>query len=93
MLQFITRAVDCADQAEVDHLWEALGTGGTTSRCGWLKDRYGLSWQIVPSRLPELFTSPDAAGRQRTMQAMMLMSKLDVAALEKAYAGKKAGSE
>jgi len=60
----ISLSVDCADQAEVDRLWEKLGEGGQYSRCGWLKDRYGLSWQIVPSRLPEFIGDPDKAGRQ-----------------------------
>jgi predicted 3-demethylubiquinone-9 3-methyltransferase (glyoxalase superfamily) len=83
----ISLSVDCADQAEVDHLWQALGHGGTYSQCGWLKDRYGLSWQIVPRQLPQLMTGRDAAGRQRTMQAMMQMSKLEIAVLEAAYKG------
>lgn len=81
----ISLFVDCADQEEVDVLWEKLGAGGSYSRCGWLKDRYGLSWQIVPSRLPELIGGPDRAGANRAMQAMLQMSKLEVAKLEAAY--------
>lgn len=83
----ISLVVDCADQAEVDRLWDALGAGGGYSRCGWLKDRYGLSWQIVPAQLPALLSGPNAEGRKRAMEALMQMSKLDIAVLEKAYAG------
>jgi predicted 3-demethylubiquinone-9 3-methyltransferase (glyoxalase superfamily) len=81
----ISLSVDCADQAEVDRLWEKLGEGGSYSRCGWLKDRYGLSWQIVPARLPELLGGPDKAGAGRAMAAMLGMAKIDIAALEAAY--------
>lgn len=81
-------SVDCADQAEVDNYWEKLGAGGEYSRCGWLKDRYGLSWQIVPSRMPELIGGADKAGAERAMRAMLTMSKLDIAALEAAHAGR-----
>jgi predicted 3-demethylubiquinone-9 3-methyltransferase (glyoxalase superfamily) len=83
----VSLAVDCADQAEVDFYWERLGAGGQYSRCGWLKDRYGLSWQITPRRLPELIGGPDRAGGQRAMRAMMTMAKIDIAAIEAAYAG------
>lgn len=80
--------IDCADQAEVDRLWDSLSSnGGQVERCGWLKDRYGVSWQIVPTVLPELLGGPDRAGAQRAMQAMMQMVKLDIAGLRKAYAG------
>jgi len=84
----ISLSVDCADQAEVDRFWEKLGEGGQYSRCGWLKDRYGLSWQIVPSRLPEFIGGPDKAGAKRAMEAMLQMSKLDIPALEAAYRGR-----
>jgi predicted 3-demethylubiquinone-9 3-methyltransferase (glyoxalase superfamily) len=80
--------IDCVDQAEVDRLWDALlANGGQTERCGWLKDRYGLSWQIVPSALPEYLGGADRAGAQRAMQAMLGMVKLDIAGLKKAYEG------
>lgn len=83
----ISFMIDCADQAEIDHLWGALTDGGTPEQCGWLKDRYGVSWQIVPRALPQLLGGPDPAGARRAMQAMMQMVKFDIAALEKAYAG------
>lgn len=80
--------VNCADQAEVDRLWSALiADGGAESQCGWLKDRFGLSWQIVPSAMPRFIAGPDKAGAERAMAAMMKMTKLDLAAIEKAYAG------
>jgi predicted 3-demethylubiquinone-9 3-methyltransferase (glyoxalase superfamily) len=80
-------SIDCADQAEVDHYWETLGADGEFSRCGWLKDRYGLSWQVTPRRLPQLLSGADSAGAARVMRAMMGMAKIDVAAIEAAYAG------
>ena len=84
----ISLFVSCEDQAEVDHYWNVLtANGGAESQCGWLKDRYGLSWQIVPTALPRLIGGPDKAGAQRAMQAMLQMKKLDIATLEKAYAG------
>jgi predicted 3-demethylubiquinone-9 3-methyltransferase (glyoxalase superfamily) len=79
-------SVDCADQAEVDRYWDKLLEGGQPSQCGWLKDRFGLSWQIVPSALPRLLADPDRAKVQRVMAAMLKMIKLDVAALEAAAA-------
>jgi predicted 3-demethylubiquinone-9 3-methyltransferase (glyoxalase superfamily) len=79
--------VDCEDQAEVDHFWEALGEGGEHGPCGWLKDKYGLSWQIVPRRLEELMRSDDTAAAQRAMAAMLQMGKIVVADIEAAYAG------
>ncbi len=79
--------VDCDDQAEVDRLWELLTDGGEPSQCGWLKDRFGLSWQIIPRRLMELLGDPDPARASRVQQAMLAMGKIDVAALEAAAAG------
>jgi len=74
-------------QAEVDRLWHALtADGGEPGRCGWLTDRFGLSWQIVPSRLSELLGDPDRAGADRAMHAMLSMSKIDISALEAAFA-------
>lgn len=84
----ISLAVDCESQAEVDRLWETLtAEGGSASQCGWLKDRFGLSWQITPKRLIELLSSPDPQVAQRVMQAMLGMSKIEIAELEKAAAG------
>jgi predicted 3-demethylubiquinone-9 3-methyltransferase (glyoxalase superfamily) len=82
--------VDCADQAEVDRLWDALSEGGSIEQCGWLKDRYGVSWQIVPTVLGTMLSDPDQAKAQRVMQAMLRMVKLDVAGLERAYDGEPA---
>lgn len=81
----ISFQVDCADQAEVDRLWDGLSSGGSTEQCGWLKDRYGVSWQIVPAILPKLLGGPDPAKAKRAMQAMLQMTKLDIAALKRAY--------
>jgi predicted 3-demethylubiquinone-9 3-methyltransferase (glyoxalase superfamily) len=82
----ISFLIDCADQAEVDRYWDALTAGGgEPGPCGWLKDRFGVSWQVVPKRLQELLNGPDAGGAQRAMEAMLQMSKLDVAKLEAAY--------
>ena len=74
----------CEDQAEVDRLWKALGDAGTLSQCGWLKDRWGLSWQIVPKRLFQLLSDADPNRSRRAMQAMLKMRKLDIAELERA---------
>jgi predicted 3-demethylubiquinone-9 3-methyltransferase (glyoxalase superfamily) len=83
--------IDCEDQAEVDRLWDALSAdGGSVERCGWLKDRYGVSWQIVPKALVQYLGGPDRAGAQRAMQAMLQMVKLDIAGLKQAYEGKSA---
>ena len=83
----ISMSVSCADQDEVDHFWNALTEGGTPSRCGWLKDRFGVSWQIVPQTMARLQNLGDPAATGRMMRAMMQMSKLDVATLERAYRG------
>ena len=84
----VSFSIDCEDQAEVDRLWDALtADGGKPVQCGWLKDRYGLSWQIVPRALTRMLTGPDKAGAKRAMLAMMEMVKLDVAELERAYRG------
>lgn len=79
--------VDCEDQQEVDELWKRFTEAGEESQCGWLKDKYGLSWQIVPKALPELIGGPDPAGAQRAMQAMLGMKKIDIQALKDAYNG------
>ena len=84
----ISMVVLCDDQSELDRYWNALAAdGGQPGDCGWLKDRFGLSWQVVPRRLPELLTDPDPARAQRALQAMMTMHKLDIAALEAAANG------
>ena len=80
--------VNCADQNEVDYFWEKLtADGGQESQCGWLKDKFGLSWQIVPQMLGTALWGPDKEGSQRAMQAMMQMSKLDIDKLQQAYNG------
>ena len=86
----ISFQVDCADQAEVDRLWDTLSDGGTIEHCGWLRDRYGVSWQIVPTALPRMLRDRDPAKAQRVMQAMLQMIKLDIAGLETAYEGRSA---
>jgi predicted 3-demethylubiquinone-9 3-methyltransferase (glyoxalase superfamily) len=84
----VSFSVDCEDQAEVDRLWDALtADGGQPVACSWLKDKYGLSWQIVPRRLTELMADPDSVRAKRAMEAMMGMVKIDVAALERAVEG------
>ena len=85
----ISLQVSCATQGEVDHYWEALSAGGDpkAQQCGWLKDRYGLSWQVVPEGMEEVFKNGDSPGAQRAMEAMLRMKKLDVAELRRAYDG------
>ncbi len=78
--------VPCADQDEVDRYWNALSDGGQEGPCGWLKDRFGLSWQIVPTRLPELLGGTDKDSAQRVMRAMMGMKKIEIEGLERAAA-------
>lgn len=80
--------IACADQREVDRLWAALSEGGSTGPCGWLKDRWGLSWQVTPTRLPELLADPDPARARRAMEAMLKMGKLNIAELEAAADGR-----
>jgi predicted 3-demethylubiquinone-9 3-methyltransferase (glyoxalase superfamily) len=79
--------VNCETQAEVDELWEKLSEGGEKGPCGWLKDRYGLSWQIVPTALGRLMSDPDPEKSQRVMKAMLQMSKLEIEPLRRAYEG------
>lgn len=76
--------IDCADQEEVDHYWTALSEGGEEGPCGWLKDRFGLSWQVVPRGLKDLLGDPDRARAQRAMEAMFKMKKIDLAAMREA---------
>ena len=83
----VSLQIDCEDQDEVDHYWAALTEGGEEGPCGWLKDRYGLSWQVVPTGMDELFADPDPGRAQRAMQAMLGMRKLDLAALRAAADG------
>jgi predicted 3-demethylubiquinone-9 3-methyltransferase (glyoxalase superfamily) len=85
----VSLQIECATQEEVDYYWEKLNEGGDpeAQQCGWLKDKFGLSWQVVPKVLPELLMDPDTAKSQRAMQAMMQMKKLDIAGLQRAFAG------
>ena len=80
----ISLAVTCETQTEVDELWSRLSAGGEEGQCGWLKDRFGLSWQIVPAALPELIRDPDPARSNRVVQAMMQMKKIDIGQLRRA---------
>ena len=83
----ISLLVNCESQEEVDEFWAKLSDGGEEGQCGWLKDRYGLSWQIVPDALIGLLQSENAEGANRAMQAMLQMKKIDIAGLQKAYEG------
>jgi predicted 3-demethylubiquinone-9 3-methyltransferase (glyoxalase superfamily) len=83
----ISFVVHCENQEEVDYYWEQLTSEGEESMCGWLKDKFGLSWQIVPNQLIRLMSDPNAEKSARVMQAMLQMRKIDIASLEKAYAG------
>lgn len=79
--------INCETQEEVDHLWEKLSEGGKESQCGWLKDRYGLSWQVVPTVLGKYLQDKDPAKSKRVMQAMLQMGKIDIKKLQQAYEG------
>jgi len=81
----ISLSVDCKTQTEVDELWERLSDGGQKSQCGWLKDKFGLSWQVVPSALVEMLQDNDTTKSARVMTAMMQMSKLDITTLQQAF--------
>lgn len=81
----ISFVVNCETQAEVDEFWAKLSEGGRTDQCAWLQDKFGVSWQIVPTALPRLLADPDPVRSQRVMQAMMKMTKIDIAELERAH--------
>jgi predicted 3-demethylubiquinone-9 3-methyltransferase (glyoxalase superfamily) len=83
----VSFVVNCEDQAEIDRYWNALLDGGSAEQCGWLKDRFGLSWQIVPAVLGEMMANPDRATAKRATDAMLEMIKIDIAALQAAYSG------
>jgi predicted 3-demethylubiquinone-9 3-methyltransferase (glyoxalase superfamily) len=84
----ISFSIDCEDQAEVDRYWDALiANGGESSVCGWLKDRFGVSWQVIPRQLPEMLNSTDRESAARAMKAMLEMTKIDIAKLREAYEG------
>jgi predicted 3-demethylubiquinone-9 3-methyltransferase (glyoxalase superfamily) len=86
----ISLMVNCEDQAEIDELWSKLSAGGSEGPCGWVKDKFGLSWQIAPRDVIQMYNSPDSAAAARAMQAMMKMKKLDVAVLRAAFEGRPA---
>ncbi|WP_018182704.1 VOC family protein [Kaistia granuli] len=83
----VSFVIDCKSQDEVDYFWEKLGEGGRADQCGWLQDKFGLSWQVIPTVLIELLGDPDPAKAQRVMGAMMQMTKIDIAKLREAHAG------
>ena len=83
----ISLVVNCADQDEIDRLWNSLAAGGATEQCGWLRDRYGVSWQIVPTVLGEMMKDADRDRARRVMEAMLQMKKLDIEGLKRAYTG------
>jgi predicted 3-demethylubiquinone-9 3-methyltransferase (glyoxalase superfamily) len=87
----VSLEISCETQEEVDYYWEALSEGGSEGPCGWLKDRFGLSWQVVPTGMQELFSDPDPERAKRAMEAMLKMGKLDIAALRSAADGVPAG--
>lgn len=88
----VSFVIECDDQEEVDYFWNALTEGGEEVNCGWLKDRYGLFWQVVPTALFRMQTSPDQEKAQRAMKAMLQMNKLDIRELERAFNGEAVGS-
>ena len=83
----ISFVVNCETQEEVDELWDKLAEGGQTQQCGWLKDKFNLSWQIIPSALPELMSDPDPERSRRVTEVMLQMTKIDIAKLRQAYEG------
>ena len=83
----VSFVIDCADQEEVDRLWEGLSADDSAEQCGWLKDRFGVSWQIIPTALPRLLSDPNPDTARRVMNAMLGMKKIDIAGLERAAAG------
>jgi predicted 3-demethylubiquinone-9 3-methyltransferase (glyoxalase superfamily) len=83
----VSFSIDCSSQDEVDHYWDRLSEGGEESQCGWLKDRFGLSWQVNPRVLGEMLSDPDPARAKRSMEAMLRMKKIDIAELRRAYDG------
>ena len=87
----VSFVVNCETQEEIDYYWDRLSEGGEKSRCGWLKDKFGLSWQVVPAMMGKLFSDSDAEGSKRVMRAMMQMDKLDIAALKKAQGASEGG--
>jgi predicted 3-demethylubiquinone-9 3-methyltransferase (glyoxalase superfamily) len=84
----ISFVVNCESQEEIDYFWGKLTAGGQEVQCGWLKDKFGLSWQIVPTAMPKMLTDPDPAKSQRVMKAMLKMIKIDLPTLQRAYDGK-----
>ena len=83
----ISFVIECKDQAEVDHYWNSLAEGGEEGPCGWVKDRFGLSWQVTPSVLDKMIADPDREAAQRAMAAMLQMQKIDIAELQRAFDG------
>ena len=84
----ISFVINCESQEEIDYMWDKLTEGGEESMCGWLKDRYGISWQVVPTALPELLNAPDPEAQQRVMEVFLKMSKIDLPTLRLAYEGR-----
>ncbi len=84
----ISFVINCESQEEIDYMWDKLTEGGEESMCGWLKDRYGISWQVVPTALPELLNAPNPGAQQRVMEVFLKMSKIDLPTLRLAYEGR-----